>query len=207
MRLRYSLGIPVAAALAVVGWLAFQADPPAEEGKEAASKAAQRSGPAVTASGVRGIPASVAPPTSVARAPAAPPRTPTVFDEFLKTKEYRALYDRLRNSAEGETAEGRLVLWEILRNCATVTEGRRYSYRPPVPKREEFIAGIAPADAVRQATTPRWPEREHVHQAAVHAARAALGEAAFAEAWAEGRALSLEQAVAEALADEPEMSE
>ena len=33
------------------------------------------------------------------------------------------------------------------------------------------------------------------------AARAALGEAAFAAAWAAGRALTLEQAVAEALGD------
>ncbi len=34
-------------------------------------------------------------------------------------------------------------------------------------------------------------------------ARAALGEAAAAAAWAEGQAMSLEQAVAEALADVP----
>jgi hypothetical protein len=150
MRLRYSLGIPVAAALAVVGWLAFRADPPAGEAADAAPKSvAQRSGPAGKGSGVHALPGKAPPPASVATAPAAPPRAPTVFDEFLKAKEYRALYDRLRNSAEGETAEGRLVLWEILRNCATVTEGRRYSYRPPVPKREDFIAGIAPADPLR----------------------------------------------------------
>jgi hypothetical protein len=73
------------------------------------------------------------------------------------------------------------------------------------PQRAAYLLGSA--DAVRQATTPRWPERELVHQAAAHASRAALGEAAFAAAWAEGQALSLEQAVAYALADEPEVSE
>ena len=38
---------------------------------------------------------------------------------------------------------------------------------------------------------------------ALAAARAALGPAAFAATWAEGRALTLEQAVADALADAP----
>lgn len=149
MNLRYSLGIPVIAALAVVGWLAFRAEPAVEEGKSAVAKAAQKS-TSGAASGVRGAPAGAPPAVAVARAPAAPPRMPTVFDEFLKAAQYRALYDRLRNSAEGETAEGRLVLWEILRNCATVTQGRRYSYRPPVPKREDFIAGLGAADPMRE---------------------------------------------------------
>jgi hypothetical protein len=150
MRLRYTLGVPVAAALAVVGWLALRADPAAvaQKGPEVAPKSAERPG---AGSRVSGRPGEPAPPARVASAPAVPPRPPTVFDQFLRAAEYRAIYDRLRNSAEGETAEGRLVLWEILRNCATVTEGRRYSYRPPVPKREEFVAGIAPADPQREA--------------------------------------------------------
>ena len=33
---------------------------------------------------------------------------------------------------------------------ATVTEGRRSSYRPPVPKREDFIATLAPNDPQRE---------------------------------------------------------
>jgi hypothetical protein len=39
------------------------------------------------------------------------------------------------------------------------------------------------------------------YERAVHGAREALGEAAFAAAWAEGRAMSLNQAIAYALAD------
>jgi hypothetical protein len=152
MKLRYSIGVPVAAALAVVGWLAFRSPPPetaSSSGGVSATKDGQRPTPKAGSGSVVGT--GSAPPT-IARtsAPAAPPRPPSVFDDFLKAKEYRALYDRLRNSAEGETAEGRLVLWEILRNCATVTEGRRYSYRPPVPKREDFIAGVSAADPQRE---------------------------------------------------------
>ena len=37
------------------------------------------------------------------------------------------------------------------------------------------------------------------HDRDVAAVRAALGEAAFAAAWAEGRAMTMEQAIAEAL--------
>jgi hypothetical protein len=43
------------------------------------------------------------------------------------------------------------------------------------------------------------PAERGAYEAAVAAARAALGADAFAAAWAEGRALPLEQAVAEAL--------
>jgi hypothetical protein len=43
------------------------------------------------------------------------------------------------------------------------------------------------------------PLAEAVLQEGVEQARRALGEAAFAAAWAEGRALSLEEAIEEAL--------
>ena len=151
MKLRYSLGIPVAAALAVVGWLALRADPPPVEVADtapapAAAKSAQRAadGPRVTAMPSRPVPGP-------AVATAVAPVRASLYNDFLKARDYRAIYDRVRNSAEGETAEGRLVMWEILKNCATITEGRRYSWRPQVPKRDEFIAGIAVADPNREA--------------------------------------------------------
>lgn len=82
--------------------------------------------------------------------PARPlPVKATLFNEYLEAKQYRALYDRLRSSAEGQTAEGRLVLYELLRACATVTESRRYQWKPTIPKREDFVAGIAAADPMR----------------------------------------------------------
>ena len=56
---------------------------------------------------------------------------------------------------------------------------------------------FAAADAARTALGyPRPPVDRPAHEAAVGALRAALGEAAFAAAWGEGSALSLEDAVA-----------
>ena len=82
--------------------------------------------------------------------PAKPvPVRATLFNDFLGARQYRAIYDRLKGSAEGDTAEGRLVLWEILRNCANITEGKRYVWRAQQPKRDEFVKGIAPTDPQR----------------------------------------------------------
>jgi hypothetical protein len=44
-----------------------------------------------------------------------------------------------------------------------------------------------------------WPVRTAEHDAALAAARAALGEEEFDRAWAEGEAMTLEQAVEHAL--------
>jgi hypothetical protein len=74
----------------------------------------------------------------------------SVFNEFLAAKSYRALYDRLKSSAEGQTADGKLTLYEILRQCATITEGRRPGYRPSPPKRDDFLAGISATDPNRE---------------------------------------------------------
>ena len=157
MKLRYSLGIPVLAALAVVGWLAVRPAPAPEAPPVVAT------GPAAAPAPSARPPAGNSQPSSAPAAPRPPPAAPapvraTLFNEFLKARDYRAIYDRLRNSAEGETAEGRLVLWEILRNCATVTEGRRSSYRPPVPKREDFIANLAPNDPQREMRLAAYEE-------------------------------------------------
>jgi hypothetical protein len=74
----------------------------------------------------------------------------SVFNEYLAAGSYRDLYDRLRGSAEGETAEGKLVLYEILRQCAAMPEGRRPGYRAPPPaKREQFLANLATEDPNR----------------------------------------------------------
>jgi predicted ATPase/DNA-binding XRE family transcriptional regulator len=70
------------------------------------------------------------------------------------------------------------------------------------PARAARLLGAA--EALRRAIGSPMPLVElPACEAAVRAARAALGEAAVAAAWAEGRALTLEEAVAEALAGEP----
>ena len=81
-----------------------------------------------------------------------------LFNEYLAAKQYRELYDRLRASPEGQTAEGKLVLYELLRACATVTEGRRYQWRPQTPKRDDFVAGLAASDPMRDRRIAAYDE-------------------------------------------------
>jgi non-specific serine/threonine protein kinase len=63
---------------------------------------------------------------------------------------------------------------------------------------------LAAADAVYESLgTPMFPRDRPTHERALAAARRGLSESAFATAWAKGRALSLDEAIAEALAVEP----
>ena len=63
---------------------------------------------------------------------------------------------------------------------------------------------LGAAEAIRSAASAPLPPVERPgHEATAEIARAALGEADFAAAWAEGAALTLEAAVTEALAEEP----
>jgi hypothetical protein len=65
----------------------------------------------------------------------------------------------------------------------------------------ERAARLLGADeALREAhTIPIWPDAGELCDRLVVTARAALGDETFAAAWAAGRILSLEQAIAEAL--------
>jgi hypothetical protein len=74
--------------------------------------------------------------------------SPTLFGEFLRARDYRALYDRLNGTAEGNTSEGKLVLYEILKACTTV--GHQFGWRGAVPPRETFTAAIAATDPQRE---------------------------------------------------------
>ena len=76
----------------------------------------------------------------------------SLFNELLGTKHYKALYDRLKSSPEGQTAEGQYVLYEILRKCATITErdARRPLVRTSEQRRDDFVAGLAQNDAQRE---------------------------------------------------------
>jgi hypothetical protein len=63
------------------------------------------------------------------------------------------------------------------------------------PRRAAQLAGAA--EALREILdVPLRPHQQAAHDQAVQALRASLGEAEFAAAWAEGRELSLEQAIA-----------
>jgi hypothetical protein len=84
---------------------------------------------------------------------AAPPARRTLTAEFLAARQYRALYDRLKDSAEGATAEGAYVLYEIAKNCATITDKPTWrnaaAPKPLDQRRDEFLAGLQPSDPKR----------------------------------------------------------
>ena len=76
----------------------------------------------------------------------------SLFNEFLGAKRYKALYDRVKSSPEGQTAEGQYVMYEILRKCATITDRdmRRPLVRTSEQKRDDFVAGIPQNDPQRE---------------------------------------------------------
>jgi hypothetical protein len=74
-----------------------------------------------------------------------------LWNDYLQARSYKAIYDRLRNSPEGETGEGRYVLYDILRKCATITE--RTTGQPIVrtteQKRDQFLSTLPENDPQR----------------------------------------------------------
>jgi hypothetical protein len=139
------------AALVAGAWYALR-PPELTDAAVASSRATPPAQPAAAAGDGKLAASSVLaidPRANPLRPAKSPPVRHSVFNEFLAAKSYRALYDRLKSGAEGQTAEGKLVLYEILRQCAAVTEGRRPGFRPTPPKREEFAAGIAATDPNR----------------------------------------------------------
>jgi non-specific serine/threonine protein kinase len=70
------------------------------------------------------------------------------------------------------------------------------------PRRAAQLAGAAAALAEASGAPP-LPDLHSDHDQVLAAMRAALGDEGFATAWAEGRAMSLDQAISLALADTP----
>jgi hypothetical protein len=145
MKNRFPLYLTIVAILLVGAWAALSPPNLPDDGSPEPKDGPDGSGK-LAASAVL----SIDPRPNPLRPHAVLPVRATLFNEFLASKSYRALYDRLKGSAEGQTAEGKLVLYEILRQCATVTEGRRPGYRASVTKRDEFLAGVAATDPNRE---------------------------------------------------------
>jgi tetratricopeptide (TPR) repeat protein len=90
------------------------------------------------------------------------------------------------------TTGAKRLMAEGLENTALVATARGQS--------ELATQFAGAAEALREAVgMPLGPEQRAGHDQALQAMRAALGVEAFAAAWAEGRALSLDEAVALAL--------
>jgi tetratricopeptide (TPR) repeat protein len=113
--------------------------------------------------------------------------------------------------AEGDHATARSVLKESLR--ARLEVGSKDETAAYLEMAAEFSAAegdargsarlFGAAEALREELgTPVPPPDRAEYERAVAAARAALGDEAFAAAWAEGRAMSWQQAIAYALGEE-----
>ena len=142
--MRRALAIAGGVAIAAVGaWLALREPVPESHDVAGAPQATQPSAPL----------ASRAPagPSSIALAPRAAAKK-TVFDEYLASRQHRSLYDRLNGSPEGATPKGRLVLYQILRECAEVTGGLPWplARRGSSTTREQFVKNVAAADPRRE---------------------------------------------------------
>jgi hypothetical protein len=74
-----------------------------------------------------------------------------LWNEYVGARSYKAIFDRLSGSPEGETSEGRYVLYDILRKCATITERttRQPIVRTAEQRRDQFIASIPENDPQR----------------------------------------------------------
>jgi hypothetical protein len=154
MKYRIALAVGLFVAFVAGAWMALR---PPELSEEQVAAASSPSAPAARA-------AVMVPPTKLGAAavlsidPRANPLKGagsatrlSLHGEFLTAKQYRALYDRLKSTAEGQTREGLYVTYEMLQRCATVTERttRRPLVRTNEQKRDEFLAGIPTTDPMR----------------------------------------------------------
>lgn len=150
---RLAIATAFIALLAAAAWMALrppQLEPIAGLDSSTTWVAGQPRSRGASGTGPRSVPAPAADPRAhIPRVVMAPP-PPTLFNEYLGARDYRILYDRLAQSAEGQTAEGKLVLYEILRQCATITEGRRPGFKASPPNRDEFIRSIPASDPQRE---------------------------------------------------------
>lgn len=152
------LGLTAVAAVAVLAWDLMRAGPAdTTPAPQAAAKPARSAGDPLPPRSVAGNPAAAAKavnflrPAAVSLAHASP-----LTREFGNAVTYRALYERLKGSAEGETPEGQFFLYRILRACATIAD-RRSGSPPRTPdaakleERRQLIAASLPAGDPRLA--------------------------------------------------------
>jgi len=67
--------------------------------------------------------------------------------EFLKSRGYQALYERIRAGAEAQTPAGKYVMFEILRACATIVDRKqRFTGKTLEERRNAFYAALPVGD-------------------------------------------------------------
>ncbi len=151
MNARVTLALALAVGIGVAAW-AWVAPPEPEETRSPSPAAGPPGNARPLPRGERPAPQlALAPAPRFAAAPGRPSvRPPTPSQEFLQARQYKALYERLKNSPEGTTPEGEYVLHQILRRCAVVRDGEaRRSGERRGERREEFVAALPESDPYR----------------------------------------------------------
>lgn len=181
MNPKYLIGIVIAGGALAVYLLS---EAPAPDGAATGRSAnANRTTPSLA--GQRGVEA-LAPssrlvnPAAARSTPAAAPRA-TLSNEFAATRQLKALYDRLANSAEGRTPEGQYTLYRILRACANVTDrrGPRPLRVPTDEERQAYLAALSdrdPAKVKRVAAYEQLSEDRCVGLSGIVTTEAELGQ-------------------------------
>lgn len=148
-RAAFVVGVGLVFGAAIAWWTLGVEEAPVETAKVAAAApvAPKAEAPTRAPSTVLAISPRVASPVA-ARAMRA-----GAMQDFLAARQLRPLWERLKNSPEGATADGAYVLYRIANRCANVTD--RPSWRAPnrgrsgAELREDFMKTLAQNDPQR----------------------------------------------------------
>ena len=146
MKSKWILGVAAVGVVAALLWR--EASTPSPDSALAAALPSAGAGRSPSASGVVGAGPGEALMAPASGGPAAAPARLTLSGELAVAKSYKALYDRLSSSPEGQTAEGQYVLYRILRACANVTDRRFRGQRTgtDLQQQRDFVAALPESD-------------------------------------------------------------
>jgi hypothetical protein len=94
----------------------------------------------------------IRPQAASASKPKEPSRRSALATEMALPKSWKAIYDRLKNTPEGQTPEGQYYLAQILSACANVTDRKfppRQAPASPEEARTKFVASVSEKDPNR----------------------------------------------------------
>jgi hypothetical protein len=162
MNAKLGFGLAIAAGVASAAWMALKPPELPDLASAPAVVLATDEAPRAPASGsaklgalsVLAIDPRANPLKSAAR-----PRV-SLFNDYLRAKSYKAIYDRLKSSPEGNTPEGQYVLYDLLRKCANITDRnpRQPIVRSTEQKRDDFLAALPANDPQRDARLAAYDE-------------------------------------------------
>jgi hypothetical protein len=163
MKLRWLGVLLILAAFGAGAWMLLRppeyAPLPAAANPLPAEAPVARSAPAASSKLSASAVLNIDPRTASPRAQMRPVKS--LNAEFLTSKSLKALYDKLKSTPEGATPEGQYILYEIMRRCATVTEGTvRRPFVRSMPSREDLIASIPPGDPQRDKRLAAFDEMD-----------------------------------------------